>query len=259
MVAQVEHVSGHIIENDRIGIIEVPLIGIEGGHDDFAGLFAPGEVSGSGLGKDLGNSLFKLVGDIPVIIEEIPVLIFLLACAGALRPLVVLTGVVHDEVKAEAHTLAVALVAEGGQVFHGAERGLYLAEIGNRVSAVAASRGALQKRHQMQVVQAAFLQIVKMFLHTLQSPCEAVGVHEHAQHLISLVPFRHLLSGLIPLLQDRASLRIILVEHVAEILKGLLIIVIELGIQPFHLIIMLFQALRKFGFPVLSLKHLITS
>ena len=152
VIAQIQHICGHIIEDDRIRVIEVPLIGIEGGHDDLASFFAPGEVTGSGLREDLGHGFFKFAGNCPVIIEEISVLVFLLTCAGALGPLVVLTGVVHDEVQADAHAAVVALVTQLRKIFHGAQSRLDLAEVCNCISSVASACRALQQGHQVYVV-----------------------------------------------------------------------------------------------------------
>ena len=206
VIAEVEHIRCHIVEDCRIRVVQIPLIGIEGRHDDFAGLLAPGKVSGRSGGEDLGHGLLELIGDIPVIIEEVPVLIFLLTGAGALRPLMVFTGVVHDEVDADAHAQAVAFVAQGRQILHGAQLGLHLAEIGNSIAAVASVLGAFQQRHQVEIVDAAFTDIVKMLPDALQVAREAVGIHEHTQHLIALVPVRHQFSGLVPVLQKGAAL-----------------------------------------------------
>ena len=206
VVAQVQHVRSHIIEDDRIRVIEVPLIGVKGRHDDLAGLLTPGEVSGCRGRKDLGDSLLKLVRNIPVVIEEIAVLVLLLPRPGPARPLMVLAGMVHDEVEADTHPVVMTFIAQLGQVLHGAEFRLYLPEIRNCIAAVAPPRRALQKGHQVDVVQTAFLQIIQMFPHALQGPCKAVGVHEHAQHLISLVPLRHLFAHLIPLPKLRRAL-----------------------------------------------------
>ena len=255
VVAEVEHVGRHVIENDRIGVIQVPLVGIEGGHDHLAGLLAPGEIAGRGRREDLGNSLFKFIGDGPVVIEEIPVLVLLFAGPGAPGPLVVLAGMVHDEVQADTHAAVVALIAQLRQVLHGAQLGLDLAEVGNRVTPVAAARGALQQGHQVQVIEPALLQVVQVLLHALQRPGKTVGIHEHAQHLISLIPLRHLFPGLVPLLQNRASLRIVLMEHTAEIIKSLLVVVVELGVQPLELIVVTFQSAAKLRLPVFFFKH----
>ena len=255
VVAEVEHVRCHIVEYDGIGVIEVPLIGIEGGHDDLTGLLAPGEVAGRGRREDLGHGLFKLVGNVPVIVEKVPVLVFLLAGAGAPGPLMVLGGVVHDKVQADAHAAVVALVAELCQVLHGTQFRLYLAEIRDSITAVAPARRALQEGHQVDIIEAALLQVVEVLPHAVQGPGEAAGVHEHAQHLVALVPVRHLLAHLIPFLQDIRPLRIILVEHAAEIIKGLLVIVVELRVEPLELVIVDGHAVRKHGIPVFFFEH----
>ena len=255
VVAEVEHIRGHIVEYDGIRIVQIPLIGPECGHDDLACLLAPGEVAGRGLREYLGNGLLELVRNGPVIIEEETVLIFLLACFRALRPLVVLTGVVHDEVKAYAHAACMAVVSERCEVIHGTQLRLDFAEIGNRVAAVASILGALQQRHQVQVVDAALLDVIQMLLNALQIAGEAVGVHEHTEHIVALVPVGRRLAGLVPLFQKRASLLIIVIHHLTEVIKSLLIIVIELAVQPLHFIIMSGQPLLKYRIPVLVFKH----
>ena len=255
VVAQVEHIRGHVVEDHRVSIVQIPLIRIEGGHDDLARLLTPGKVPGRGRREDLGNSLFEFIRDRPVVVEEIPVLVFLLPGTGALRPLMVLTRVVHDKVEADTHAVVVALVAQLRQVLHRPQLRLHLPEIRNRIAAVAPARRALQKRHQVDVVQSALLQIVQMLAHTLERARKAVRVHEHAQHLISPVPLRDFLAHLIPLLELRRALRIILIKHTAEILERLLVIVVELCVKPLEFIIVLCEPLRKFRLPVLAFKH----
>ena len=202
VVAEVEHIRGHIIEYDRVCIVQIPLIGVESGHDDLACLLAPGEVAGCCLREYLRDSLFEFIRDGPVVIEEISVLIFLFACAGALCPLVIFAGVVHNEVEADAHAAVVAVIAESGEVFHGAESRLHLAEVCNGISAVAAAGRALQQRHQVYIVQTAFLQIIQVFADSVEGTCKAVGIHQHTQHLVALVPLRNFFAHLVPLFQD---------------------------------------------------------
>ena len=255
VVAKIEHIGSHVVEDDRICVVEIPLIGIESGHDHLAGLFAPGEIAGRSLRKDLRHSLFKLVGDGPVIVEEIAVLIFLFAGTGAFCPLVVFAGMVHDEVQADTHTPVVALIAQFRQIFHGAQSRLHLAEVGYCVAAVAASRGALQQRHEVYIVESALLQIIQVLPDSLERAGKAVGIHEHAQHLIAFVPLRNFLAHLVPLFQNFRPLRIIAIEHIDKICKGLLVIVIKLRIEPLQFIVVLFQALCKLRLPVLFFKH----
>ena len=251
VIAEIQHIRRHVIEHDRIAVIEVPLIRIEHRHDRLTDLCAPGEVAGGSRREYLRDRLLKFIGDRPVIIEEISVLILLLARAGTLRPLMILARVVHDKVEADAESLLMAVLREIIEIFHRAELRLDLSEIRDRVTAVAPVLRALEKRHQMNEIRAAFLNIIKVLMHAFQVPGKAVRVNDHAEHIISLIPVRHERSRVVPLLEERISVCIILMQHGYKIIKRLLVIMIELAVQPFHLIIMYLQALNKLRFPVL--------
>ena len=255
VVAEVEHIGSHIIEDHWIRIVQIPLVGIESGHDHLAGFLTPGKIARSSRREDLGDRFFKFIRNIPVVIEEISVLIFLFAGAGALRPLMVLARVVHDEVKADAHAVGMAGIAQIGEVFHGPQLRLHLAEISDCITAVAPACRTLQQGHQVNVVKAAFLQIVQVLADTLERAGKAVGVHEHAEHVISLVPACLFLPHLIPLFEGIRSLHIVVVEHAAEILKGLLVVMVELRIKPFQLIVVPGQPFRKLRLPIFFFKH----
>ena len=157
LIAEEEHVLRHVVEDGGVCVVEIPLIGIEGGHDDLIGLRAPAEVAGRGGRENLGHGSFKLAGDVPVVVEEIAILKFLFTRAGAPGPLVILACMVHDEVEADRDVALVAVRSEGGQILHRAEGGLHFAEVRHGITAVAASDGAFQQGHQMQVVDAAVL------------------------------------------------------------------------------------------------------
>ena len=109
VIAQVEHVRGHVVEHDGVRVIEVPLIRVKCRHHDLSGLFAPGEIAGRGGGEHLRDGALELVRDLPVVEEEIAVLVLQLALSRSYRPLVVLARVVHDEVEADADSSLVAL------------------------------------------------------------------------------------------------------------------------------------------------------
>ena len=256
VVAEVEHVSRHVIENDRIRIVQIPLIGPECGHDNLVHFRAPGEVAGCCLREYLRNGLLELVRNGPVIVEEVTVLILLLSCLRAHSPLVVLTGVVHDEVKAHAHSAGVAVVSQLGQVFHGSQLGLNLAEVGNSISAVASVLGALQQGHQVQIVDAALLDVIQMALHTFEIAGEAVRVHEHTEHVISLVPVGRHLTRFVPLTKHGASLLVVLVHHVAEVVKSLLVVVVQLAVEPFQFIVVLGKTVFERLVPFFVFKHI---
>ncbi len=255
VVAQKQHVCGHVVEDRGVAVVQIPLIGIEGGHDHLVGLLTPGEVSGCGLREDLGNGLLELVRDVPVVEEEIPVLVLLLAGTGSSCPLVILTRVVHDEVEADAHAAVMALVGEIGEIIHGAQFRLYLPEVCHRIAAVGPAGRALKERHQVHVVDAALLDVVQVALHALERSSKAVRVHQHAHHLIAGIPVRNHFPRPVPLPELLAALAVVLVQHVAEVVKRVHVPAVELAIQPLHLVVAAGEPLLKLRFPVLLLKH----
>ena len=247
MVAEVQHVGGHVIEDHRVRVVQVPLVGVEGGHDDLLRFLAPGEVAGRRGGEHLRHVFFVLVRQHPVVVEEETVLVFLFAGAGTLRPLMVLAGVVHDEVKAHRHSAVVARVGQIRQVFHGTELGLHFSEVGHRVSAVRAVLGALQERHQMDVVDSALLQILKVFFDPLQRSGEAAGIEHHAQSRVVLAPFFGQEAPVVPLLQFRFSRLVVLMQHIKEVIECLHVVAVDLTVQPFQFIIVLIEPRLKLG------------
>ena len=256
VVAEVEHVSRHVVENDRIRIVEIPLIGPECGHDDLVHFRAPGEVAGRGLREDLRNGLLELVRNGPVIVEEETILVLLLSCLRAHCPLMILTGVVHDEVETYAHSAGVAVVRQLSQVFHSTQFGLNLAEVRDSVTAVAAILGALQQGHQVQVVDAALLDVIQMALHALQVSGKAVRVHEHSEHIVALVPVGRRLARFVPLTEHGASLLVVVIHHVAEVVESLLVVVIQLTVKPFQFVIVLGKTVFKRLVPFFVFKHI---
>ena len=184
LIAQVEHVVHHVRQHGGVGIVQIPLVGIEGGHDDLSGFLAPGEAPRRGGGKDLGHGFVEFVGDVPAVVEEIAGLAFRVARPGAHGPGVILAGVVHHEVQAEDDPPGMAVLRQGGQIGHGAQLRLDLAEVRHGVAAVAAALGALQQRHQVQVVHAAVLYVVQLLPHAVQRAREGLHVHQHAHQLV---------------------------------------------------------------------------
>ena len=53
--------GGHVVEDRGVGVVQIPLIRIEGGHHHLAGLLAPCEVARRGLGEDLRHRLLELI------------------------------------------------------------------------------------------------------------------------------------------------------------------------------------------------------
>ena len=177
VVAQVQHVVRHVVEHGGVGVVQIPLVGIEGGHDHFFCFLAPGKVARRGGGEDLGHGLLIPVGNIPGVIEEIAVLALDVARPGFLRPFVILAGVVHHEVQAHGDAPLMALFGKAVQILHRTQLGLHLPEIAHGVAAVAAALGAFQQRHQMEVIHAAVGDIIQLFLHALEGSREGVYIH----------------------------------------------------------------------------------
>lgn len=66
------------------------------------------KLPGGGCGEHLGNRLFVLRRDLPVIKEEIAAHVLSITLTNLLRPLMVLAGVIHHEVYAQVDALFVA-------------------------------------------------------------------------------------------------------------------------------------------------------
>ena len=170
LIAEKKHVLRHIAEHIRVSIVQIPLIGIEGRHDDLARLLAPGKIPRRGRREDLRDVLFKCMRDRPVIIEEITVLIFLLPGAGAAGPLMILARVVHHKVETQRDAEFVTVMRKRGKIFHRAELRLNFSEIRYRIAAVASAFRTLQEWHEMQIIHAAVADIVQFFAHALKVP-----------------------------------------------------------------------------------------
>ena len=162
LIAEVEHILGHVAEHSGIGVVEVPLVGIKGRHDNLSRIPAPGKITRRGRREDLGNVFFELLRDRPVVEKEIPVLILFFSGAGTASPLMILAGVVHHEVETQRDPVFVAVVCKRGKSFHRAQFRLYLTKIRYRIAAVTSPFRAFEQRHKMQVVHAAVADVVQL-------------------------------------------------------------------------------------------------
>ena len=162
VIAEIQHIGRHVVENSRIAVVKIPLIGIECGHDDLPHLRAPGEIPGRGGRENLRHRLFKLIRNRPIVEEEEHILVFLFSPLRANRPLMILAGMVHDKIKTHTHAVPMALARQLREIRHRPELRLHGAKIRHRIPAVAPILRALQKRHQMQIVDPALFQIIEM-------------------------------------------------------------------------------------------------
>ena len=127
----------HLDEDGRVAIVEIPLVVVEHRHHPFPHVLVPGEVPGGGLGEDLRHGLLEHVGHVAVVEDVVVVLIFDFSAPGPLRPLVLVRCVIGDHVERQEHAARVHGLGKLAKVFQSADGGIDLAEVADRIAAVA--------------------------------------------------------------------------------------------------------------------------
>ena len=155
LVDEIEHVVDHLIEDNRVRIVQIPLVRVECCHDKFVTVLSPGKVARCRCREYLRTGLFIFGRNIVVVEEKVTVLVLFLTGKCTFCPFMILGSVVHNEIHTKAHALVMAFFREGSQIFHRSKGRLYRAVIGNRIAAVAFSLRRCKERHQMQVVDVA--------------------------------------------------------------------------------------------------------
>ncbi len=143
----------------RIVEIEVRLVREEAVPVELAGFRIPGPVRLLGIGEDDPRALVFLVGvapDIPVAGRGLRV-----AAAGALEPVVLVGGVVDDELGDDAQSALLGFLDEALEILHRPEIGVDVAVVGDVIAVVAARRGI--ERQQPQRGDAEILQVSQLF------------------------------------------------------------------------------------------------
>ena len=124
----------------------------------LAGFGIPGPVRLLGIGEDDTRALVFLVGvapDIPVARRG-----FRVAAAGALEPVVLVGGMVDDELGDDTQSALLGFLDEALEILHRPEIGVDVAVVGDVVAVVAARRGI--ERQQPQRGDAEILQISQL-------------------------------------------------------------------------------------------------
>ena len=98
--------------------------------------------------------------------------------------------VIHNEVKAAAYAVFMAEVCKPSQVAYISKFGLYLAEIGYRIAAVTVLLRAFEQRHEMYVINAAFIEIIYFLCNAFKVVSKVIDIEHHANDIISAVPVR---------------------------------------------------------------------
>ena len=255
LVAEEEQILGHVIEDRRICVVQIPLIRIEGRHDHLLHRIAPAEVSRRSRREHLRHRAVKIIRNVPVVKEKVAVLKLLLAGTGTSRPLVILRGVIQRKVETNAHTVLVALRRQRREILHGAELRLHCAEVRNRIAAVGPPLRAGEQRHQVNVGRTRLLQVREMFPHPAKRAAEAVCIQHHAKDFIALAPVRICLPLAVQFFHRFRSGLIHPIEHREKVLKSIFVIVIQFRVQPLQFIQPFVKARSKFHCLFLCFSH----
>ena len=155
LVDEIEHVVDHLIENNRVRIVQIPLVWVECCHDKFVTVLSPGKVARCRCREYLRAGFLIFGRNVVVIEKEVTVLILFFSGKCTSGPLMILGSVVHNEIHAETHALVVAFFRECSQILHRSKGRLYGTVIGNGIAAVTLSFRSGKERHQVQIIHVA--------------------------------------------------------------------------------------------------------
>ena len=236
-IGKKQEIVHHLVEDSGVGVVQIPLIGIKGGHHIIAHILQIGKVSRSRSGKYLGHRFFKLPGNLRIVIEEIAAHVLALSGPGPPGPLVIFGSMIHDKIHTDVYALFMAFFREAGQIFHGSQILPDFTEIRHSVPAVRFTFCHIQKGHQVNAVHVAGFQIGKPALHTPDGSGKIINIEHHAQHIFFPEPFRVRFLPGVSLFQSSAALLIKPVHLTAEFKKHI-VIAVKLHVQPPEFIVM---------------------
>ena len=90
----VEHGHQHL----RVAVVQIPLVVVKHAHYPFVKLGYIGKISRCCFRKNFGHGFFEGIGHLPVRIHVVEVLIYCIAAARFLRPLVLVAGMVQHNI-----------------------------------------------------------------------------------------------------------------------------------------------------------------
>ena len=235
-IGKVQDAFDHLHKHRRIAVIQIPLVGVEGGQHPLVHLLIPCEVARRGVGEHLRHGALVLVGNGAVLKAVVIRLIGAVPRLGPHGPFVGVGSVVHHHIQTQADARFAQLCRQRGQVLIGAEGRVHLLKTFHRVAAVIVGMGHFQQRHQVQIGQLLFLQIGQFSGKGLQVPREQVGIHGHAEHIAPAIPVRVRLAGGIQTFQFFAAFLIGLPHGVLQRVQPPAVIV-QFHKQPVQLVL----------------------
>ena len=135
-IGEVQNALGHVHEHRRVGVVQVPLVVVEGGQHPLVHLLTPCKVAGGGVGEHLRNGLFVLVGDGAVLVEVVIGLKPRVARLCRHRPAVGAGGVVHNKIQTQADAGFPQFTGQVFQILVGAKGRVYGVEILHCIAAI---------------------------------------------------------------------------------------------------------------------------
>ena len=140
-------------------------------------------------------------GHVAVGEDVIELLILGIAFARALRPFVLVGGVVDDHVKRQQHAALAHGIGEVAHVLDVAGTRVDVAEVADRVAAVARALRAFEDRHHMDHVDPEFLKVGQALRQSLQVAGESVRIERHADPFLAQEPVVVFLARHVELLE----------------------------------------------------------
>ena len=189
-VRQIKEIVHHFIEYSGVSIIQIPLIRIKRSHHKMPGVGKPCEITRSSRRKYLRHRLLIFIRFLPIIKEEITAHILPVSLACLLCPFMLLRRMVHHKVHTDMDTPFMAGRSQASQILHGAKLFLHLPKIRHGISSVRSPFRRFEKRHQMNIIHIALLNIIQPRLHAFHISRKVVNIEHHAQHVILLIPVR---------------------------------------------------------------------
>ena len=135
-VGDEEHLLGHRAEDCGVGVVQIPLEAVEGRPDPLLEVLTPGEAPAAHGGEDVTQGALVDVRQRPVGEEEVEALVLGVASLRAPRPLMLVGGVVEDEVEHQADAMLLELARQLSQLFDRAQPRVDAAVAADGVAAV---------------------------------------------------------------------------------------------------------------------------
>ena len=167
-----------------------PPLGLVAARHGAVGEGEGHERPGVVVGEDLAHRALVGVGHLAPVEDVVVLLEACIAALRELRPLMLVRGVVEDEVDDEGDAVRAQLGRERFELLHVAEGRIHLPIARHRVAAVAVFFRRREERHEVQVGQAQFSEIRDSRTNPVEVLGIAVDVADAAEHLVRLKPGR---------------------------------------------------------------------